>query len=128
MAESAVRARARALVQNHRPQSPTLAPLRATGVANLPPSVGRWEPPMTDIARSLRDHGGFVVTGVVAGFDDAEGSGTTSIKLSLPKLSEGVGGGGGSITVPIDLEAARYLPPRTRVRLTLEIVPYGTDD
>jgi len=105
-----------------------LPPLRPTALQHLPPEMAQWTPPITRMAKSLRDRGVIREVGVVSGFDDQQGSGSSTIKLSFPGLSEGVSSGGGTLSVPLDMEAARYLPPRTRVRLTLEILGAQEDE
>lgn len=105
-----------------------LPELRPTGLQHLPPEMERWTPPLTRMARTLRDYGVIREIGVVSGFEDAQGSGSSTIKLTFPGMNEGVSSGGGTLSIPLDLEAARYLPPRTRVRLTLEILSGSEED
>jgi len=105
-----------------------LPPLVPTAYKNLPPEMAQWTPPVTRMARGLREYGVIREVGMVSGFEDTQGSGSSTIKLTFPGLSEGVSSGGGTLSIPLDLEAARYLPPRTRVRLTLEIIGEGEGD
>lgn len=105
-----------------------LPPMRATGLQHLPPEMAKWTPPLTKMARALRNTGVIREEGVISGFEDGAGQGQTTIKLTFPGLAEGVASGGGTLSIPFDLEAARYLPPRTRVRLTLEIIGVTEDE
>lgn len=124
MRNRSLKERASSLVVRPNP----LPELRPNGWQNLPPEMAGWRPPLTRMAKTLRDYGVIRENGVVSGFDDSQGSGSTTIKLSFPGMNEGVSSGGGTLSIPLDLEAARYLPPRTRVRLTLEVLSGSEDD
>lgn len=109
-----------------RPAAPGPLPVRAVAALAVLPKA-RVAP--SPVAKMLRERGIMVFRGTVKGFDDATGAGTTAITLSAPVLTQAAATTGGTpLTITLDQDAARYLPPRTRVEVAIRIIPEDEED
>jgi len=79
------------------------------------------------IAKSLRERGFFVARGEVLGWVEQRGQSSIPLQLSVPDLERATATtGGNAVTINLDEDAARYLPPRTRIEIAVRIL--GEDE
>lgn len=93
----------------------TLTVLRARRPVNSP------------VSKAFRERGFFVAKGTVMGWVEQPGQSSIPLQISVPDLERATATTGGSaITINLDEDAARYLPPRTRLELAIRII--GEDE
>lgn len=89
----------------------------------LIPAIAAARPMRSPIAEMLRDRGVLVFTGTVTGWTETPGTGTVPITINSPELAAAAAqAGGNSVTLTLDSSAARYLPPRARLRIAVQVL------
>lgn len=89
----------------------------------LAPTLAPYRPMDSPFAAAVRDTGAFSFLGRIGSWTEQEGQTSTSIGIQSAMLAATTGSSGGqAITLTVDTELARYLPPRTRVRVTIEVL------
>lgn len=89
----------------------------------LTAAIPATRPIKSAIATALRTEGVFICTGTVTGWNETPGQATVPIQITSPELAAATQQiGAANITITLDGDAARWLAPRTRVRIAVQVI------
>lgn len=94
----------------------------------LVPAIPAARPIKSEIATALRDGGVFICTGTVTGWNETPGQAAVPVQITSPDLAAATQQvGAANITLSLDAEASRYLHPRARVRIAVQVLTDEND-
>lgn len=121
-------------VQTIAPVPHSVAPVASVGPVvlyerRLTPGIAPSRAPHSPLAETLRDTGLLLFRATVTGWSETPGTATVPVVLTSPELAAAAQqSGGATLTITLDAESARYLPPRTRLRCAFQILTDEDED
>lgn len=93
------------------------------------PALPAARPMTSAVATALRDRGVLTFTGTVTGWTCQPGQSYAALTIDAPVVSQPMQTTGmAAVTLNLDREAARYLPPNARVRFAIQVIGEDEDD